>query len=145
MIEFSLNKRKSSFEVKSTNHYFWAVQYFWKKEVTTKNRKLLQKKSKPSESKFEKKNPNLKSEKPLLLPVALIGKKQQIKRNLNSILILRFFLSLFFLSFIQHHGCMDIASKTHKKIAIIIIINYYYYQDSHTVSAFFFLISYSCL
>ena len=34
---------------------------------------------------------------------------------------------------------MDIASKTHKKIAIIIIINYYYHQDSHTVSAFFFL------
>ena len=53
-------------------------------------------------------------------------------------------LSLFFLSFIQDYGCMDIASKTHKKIAIIIIINYYY-QDSHTVSAFFFLISYSCL
>ena len=127
MIEFSLNKRKSSFEVKSTNHYFWAVQYFWKKEVATKNRKLLQKKANQEKVNSKKQNPNLKSEKPrLLLPVALIGKKQ-IKRNLNSILILRFFFSLFLLSFIQHYGCMDIASKTHKKIAIIIIINYYYY------------------
>ena len=60
MIEFSLNKRKSSFEVKSTNHYFWAVQYFWKKEVATKNRKILQKKSKPSKSKFEQKKSELK-------------------------------------------------------------------------------------
>ena len=83
MIEFSLNKRKSSFEVKSTNHYFWAVQYFWKKEVATKNRKLLQKKAK-QEKVNSKKNPNLKkikSEKPLLLPVALIGKKSKQKKS----------------------------------------------------------------
>jgi len=52
-----------------------------KKEVTTKTNKTLQK-SKTRKSKFERKNPNLKkSKKPLLLPVALIGKKSKRKKS----------------------------------------------------------------